>query len=315
MCLTCFSATPGKPGTTIRSDFGRTGTDTMRKFSMLLSGIAAAGLLAGCEGTGDSDVRRALEDVNVIDESNLGDIMLTVADPEEAVAYFARTSAQNPERIDLKRGLGKSLVRARRPEEAARVWAEVVASPEVTNEDRVNLADALIRSNDWKGAEAALAATPPTHETFERYRLEAMVADSKKDWKRADSYYETAAGLTTRPAGVLNNWGFSKLSRGDAAGAERLFAEALRHDPTNFTTKNNLVLARSAQRKYDLPVVQMTQIERAMLYHTAGLAAVKQGDVAIGRSLLQEALDTHPQHFEEAARALAALDAVAVTGG
>ncbi len=53
----------------------------------------------------------------------------------------------------------------------------------------------------------------------------------------------------------------------------------------------------------------MTQVERAELLHTAALAAVKQGDVAIGKGLLQEAIDTHPQHFEAASRSLRALDA------
>ena len=156
--------------------------------------------------------------------------------------------------------------------------------------------------------EAALAATPPTYETYQRYRLEAMVADSKKEWSKADSYYETAAGLTTRPSGVLNNWGFSKLSRGDAAGAERLFTESLRFDPASFTTKNNLVLARGAQRNYQMPILDVDQAERAQLMHTMALTAVKQGDVAIGKALLQDAIDTHPQHFEEAVRSLRALE-------
>ena len=40
---------------------------------------------------------------------------------------------------------------------------------------------------------------PPTHETFKRYRLEAMIADSNKEWDKADSFYETAVGLTTKP--------------------------------------------------------------------------------------------------------------------
>jgi len=35
---------------------------------------------------------------------------------------------------------------------------------------------------------------------------------------------------------------------------------------------------------------------------------VKQGDVAIGRGLLQEAVETHPQHFDEAVRSLRALE-------
>ena len=187
----------------------------------------------------------------------------------------------------------------------------VVAAPGAENEDRVTLAEALIRSGDWDRADAALDAIPPTYETYKRYRLEAMVADSNKEWKKADSFYETAIGLTTQPSGVLNNWGYSKLSRGDYAEAERLFGEALTYDPALFTSKNNLVLARGAQRKYDLPVVQMTQVERAELLHTLALTAIKQGDISTGKALLQQAIDTHPQHFEAAARSLAALDAPA----
>lgn len=274
--------------------------------ALCLTGTVA---LTACQKSPDAEVQRALKDVNVIDESNLSDIMLTVGDPDEAVSYFSRTAEQNPDRIDLKRGLGKSLVRAGRATEAVAVWRQVVAHPEAQNEDRVALADALIRSNDWTGAEAELNKVPPTHETFERYRLEAMVADSKKDWKKADSFYEIAAGLTSKPAAVLNNWGFSKLSRGDAAGAEKLFVQALTYDSGRFTTKNNLVLARGAQRKYDLPVVTMTQAERAELLYTLALSAIKQGDVTVGKQLLREAVETHPQHFEAAARSLAALEA------
>ena len=60
------------------------------------------------------------------------------------------------------------------------------------------------------GGASGVKRHPPTHETYDRYRLEAIVADSNKEWKRADSFYEIAAGLTTTPASVLNNWGFSK---------------------------------------------------------------------------------------------------------
>ena len=275
--------------------------------ALCLSGTVA---LTGCgQRQSDAEVQRAIKSVNVIDESNLNDIMLTVGDPDEAVAYFKKTSAEQPERIDLKRGLAKSLIRANHPTEAVAVWTQIVASPEGTNDDRVALADSLIRTNDWTRAEAELNQIPPTHETYERYRLEAMVADSRKDWKKADSFYEIAAGLTTKPAGVLNNWGFSKLTRGDYAGAEKLFIEALTYDATLFTAKNNLVLARGAQRKYDLPVLDMTQTERAELLYTLALTAIKQNDITVGKGLLQQAIDTHPQYFEAAARSLAALDA------
>lgn len=274
---------------------------------VMLCLLGTAALSACNRGASDAEVQRAIKDVNVIDESNLSDIMLTVGDPNEAVTYFTRTLEQNPGRPDLQRGLAKSLMRAGKAEEAATVWSGLVNSGQGTNEDRVGYAEALIRSNKWPEAEAELLRVPPTHETYDRYRLEAMVADSKKQWKKADSFYEIAAGLTAKPAGVLNNWGFSKLNRGEYAGAEKLFVEALKNDPTLFTAKNNLVLARGAQRKYDLPVVEMTQTERAELLYTLGLTAVKQGDVSAGRNLLEEAVETHPQHFEAAARSLAAL--------
>ncbi len=266
--------------------------------------------LAACEqgGQSDEELAEALKDVNVIDETNLNDVMLTVADPDEAVTYFQRTLAANPERIDLKRGLAISLVRAGKPTAAAQAWATVLEDPKSSNEDRVEYADALIRSNQWDKAESELDRIPPTHETFKRYRLEAMIADSNKEWTKADSFYETAVGLTTRPSGTLNNWGFSKMTRGDYASAEQLFGEALVYDASLFTAKNNLVLARAAQRKYDMPVVQMTQVERAQLLHTAALSAIKQGDLNTGKSLLREAIDTHPQFFEAAVRSLEALE-------
>ncbi len=274
---------------------------------MLCLGSAVA--LSACQNSSDAQVQRALKDVNVIDESNLNEVMLSVADPNEAVAYFTRTLQQNPDRIDVMRGLARSLTRAQKPTESAQVWRQVIAHAEATPEDRVMLADALIRSNQWPEAKAELNQIPPTHESFDRYRLEAMVADSDKNWKKADSFYETAAGLTTTPASTLNNWGFSKLTRGDAPGAEKLFVEALTYDPQLFTAKNNLVLSRAAQRKYDLPVIKMTQTERAELLYSMALAAIKQGDVTVGKGLLNQAIETHPKHFEAAVRSLEALDA------
>jgi Flp pilus assembly protein TadD len=269
--------------------------------------LALAGLTA-CGQTTGADVDRALDPLNVIDESNLGDVMLTAASPDEAVAYFQRTLGEQPDRIDLKRGLAQSLVRARRAAEALAIWEGIVADPRSTHEDRMDYADALIRNGDWEAAEAQLDLIPPTLENYERYRLEAMVADSNREWDRAESFYETAAGLTTQPASVLNNWGFSRLTRGDNAGAEELFLEAISYDPELFTAKNNLVLARAARGNYQMPLVRMTQVERAQLLHTAALAAIRQGDISTGRNLLSQAIDTHPRHFEAAVSALRTLD-------
>jgi len=280
----------------------------MRQGILLSVCTISALSLSACGETSKVEVERAVQDVLASDEAGLNDIMMSAADPNEAVTYFRRSLQDAPNKIEAQRGLAASLVRAKRNTEAASAWAKVAAHPQAKNEDKVSYADALIRSGDWAKAEKVLDGIPPTHETYKRYRLEAMIADSKKQWDKADSFYETAAGLTTTPGGVLNNWGYSKLTRGDYRGAERLFVEALTYDPKLFTAKNNLALARGAQRNYSLPVIEMSRQERAQLYYTLALTAVKQGDVATGRGLLQDAIEASPQHYEEAVRALDALE-------
>lgn len=280
----------------------------MRHFTVIPVALVGCLALSACAKKPDETVERAFQEVNVVDENDLNDVMLTVADPNEAVSYFTRSTKQHPNRIDLQRGLALSLIRAKRNVEGVSAWKKVVGMSGANSEDKVALADAQIRVGEWKAAEKTLDSVPPTYETFKRYRLEGMVADANKEWTKADSYYETALGLTTKPAGVMNNWGYSKLSRGDFSGAERLFGQAIRQDPGLFTAKNNLVLARGAQRNYSLPVIPMDQVERAELLHTMALTAIKQGDVQTGEALLREAIDTHPQHFEEASRSLRAIE-------
>jgi len=279
----------------------------MRK--VWLAPVCLVGLvvLTGCSQGMRAQTTRAIDSVAEIDQENMAEMMMAVADPREAIQYFTTASQANPDHIIFRRGLARSLMRGGRAAESVPIWREVVAHPEMIEDDRIELAEAYIRANDWPQAEATLNLVPPTYETFNRYRLEAMVADSRQQWDRADSFYEIASGLTATPATVLNNWGYSKLTRGDSTGAERLFTEALQHDGTLFTAKNNLVLARAAQRRYELPLIQMTQIERAELLHTMALAAIRQRDVATGRALLRDAIATHPQHFEAAVNALAAL--------
>ncbi|WP_299943724.1 tetratricopeptide repeat protein [uncultured Ruegeria sp.] len=273
--------------------------------TMLACGLV---LTACAKETEDEKVERTFQEVNVIDETNLNDVMLNAADPNEAVTYFQSAAAKNPDRIDLQRGLAITLTRAKRSTEASAAWKRVLSMKGANNTDRVEYADAQVRSGNWSGAKATLDKIPPTYETFKRYRLEALVADSRKDWNRSDHYYETAVGLTTRPAGVMNNWGYSKMARGQYAEAERLFTEAIQQDNSLFTAKNNLVLARSAQGNYSVPVVPMTQVERANLLNTMAISAVKQGDVNLAKNLYREAIATHPQHYDEAVRSLRALE-------
>lgn len=274
--------------------------------ALLLGGALG---LSACGQLSEADVSRSVNRAAAAEADSIRQIMLTVAEPREAVGFFQRQLETDPDNIENHRGLASSLVRGGRHTEGVQAWRTVVDHSKSEAKDLVELADVLIRTSDWSGAKVVLDSIPPTHETFARYRLEAVVADSNQQWDRADSFYQIATDLTTSPAGVINNWGFSKLSRGDAEAAERLFIEAITYDEGLFTAKNNLVLARASRRVYTLPIVPMSQEERAQLLHTSGLAAVKNGDSDIGRRLIEDAIDTHPRHFEAAVQALDALNA------
>src|SRR6056297_3274236 len=93
--------------------------------------VTGAFALSACAQSPGDEVDRALRDINVIDESNLNDVMMQSSDPAEAVA----------------------------------VWDKVVAHPDAADADRVALAGALIRNNDWTRAGEVLDAIPPTFET------------------------------------------------------------------------------------------------------------------------------------------------------
>ncbi|MCF6306073.1 MAG: tetratricopeptide repeat protein [Rhodobacteraceae bacterium] len=274
------------------------------------SGLAIVALsltLTACGEITDED-RQLNGTMNVIDASDMNDIMLNFADPNEAVIYFETALNNEPDRLDFKRGLAKSLMNARRHAEAVLVYEQIEAAGNANNEDRLDMADAYIRGGGWDEAQAQLNAIPPTYETYDRYRLEAIVADHNQQWEKADSFYDIARGLTTRPASVLNNWGFSKRIRGDNQGAAELFREALRSDPNLTTAKTNLVIVRALDGNYRLPVIPMNEPERAVLLFEIARIAIQRRDCDVAAGLMQEAIDTHPQHFEAAVAALEALN-------
>ena len=152
----------------------------MRHNSVLLALLAGATLISACaEQSGKETVERAFQDVNVIDDANLNEVMLTVGDPNEAVTYFQRVVKEQPKNVEFQRGLAQSLVRAKRYDEGAAAWQRTVALPAATNDDRVEMADALIRAGDWAKAEKTLTAIPPTNATVLR-RLSPTANNSGK---------------------------------------------------------------------------------------------------------------------------------------
>ncbi|MEM9138674.1 MAG: tetratricopeptide repeat protein [Pseudomonadota bacterium] len=269
--------------------------------------VAAAFGVAGCESISEKKDPLAK---NVIDEAGLTDLLLTAGDPEESVTYFQGALAQEPERADYRRGLAISLARAKRYPESARIYQEMITLGQAEPIDKLDYALVAARLDKWSEVKAVVAELPGGLNSGKRHMIEGMLADQEQNWPAADAAYARAETISTNPAGVLNNWGVSLMSRGDLPAASRSFERALTYDSRLFSAKNNLAISRGLQGNFQLPVIPMTEKEKAIILNNLGVIALKRGNQKIAKGLFAAAVDAHPQHYEAAATRLAALEAV-----
>jgi Flp pilus assembly protein TadD len=266
--------------------------------------VTAMGLSA-CESVGDKEDPLA---GSIIDEANLNELMLTASDPSSAVEYFEQSLAREPDRADFRRGLAISFARDKRYNEAARVYQELITLGQDQPTDRMDYAFVTIRLDRWDDVRTLSQSFPDGLQTPRRYLIDAMVADQDKDWPTADAAYARAEKLSTRPAAILNNWGVSQMSRGDLTGATATFKRAVSFDSRLFGAKNNLAIVRGLQGEFSLPLVPLTDEERAILLNNLGIIAMRKGDEQVARGLFAAAIEAHPQHYASAADKLAALE-------
>jgi Tfp pilus assembly protein PilF len=274
-----------------------------RAAKWLIISIAAIGLSA-CESVSQKEDPLA---ANIIDEANLNNLMLTASDPSDAVKYFEQALAHEPDRADFRRGLAISLMRAERYNEAARVFQELITLGQDQPADRLDYAFVNIRLDRWDDVKTLSKTFPDGLQTPRRYVIDAMVADQDADWTASDNAYARAEKLSDRPAAVLNNWGVSQMARGDLKGAMAKFQQAVSFDPRLFNAKNNLAIVRGLQGHYDLPLVPLSDEERAILLNNLGIIAMRRDDEDIARGLFSAAVKAHPQHYASAANKLAVL--------
>lgn len=277
----------------------------MMRIATILT-LAGGLALAGC-GEREPNFDSAPTSLNALDSVNLTELMLTTGEPEAAVEFFGTSLRQQPDRVDFQRGYAVSLTRADRHDEAVIAFERLDEAGDLEPGDRLTFARSLIRLNAWDRAEAQLSLVRNGENDYRWNQLNALIADNYERWDVADGFYARARGLTSEPGPILNNWGVSKMSRGDMEGAARHFSEAVRYDPDNFGAKNNLAISRALRGNYALPVVPLDEEERAQIYHNLALVALRQDEVDIARGLLELAVETHPRHFAAAADKLAAL--------
>ncbi|MEM7525900.1 MAG: tetratricopeptide repeat protein, partial [Pseudomonadota bacterium] len=113
---------------------------------------------------------------SVIDETNLNDLMLTLSDPEDAVAYFRESLEREPSRLEFKRGYALSLARSRRHADAVRIFEELDRDGVANPETRLEHAHSLARLQRWEEAENQMALVGSNVDVPRRHLIDAMLA-------------------------------------------------------------------------------------------------------------------------------------------
>lgn len=130
----------------------------------------------------------------------------------------------------------------------------------------------------------------------------AQLSDLGRDWTRSDEAYAKALAATDKPTLVRNNYGISKLARGDAKGAADEFNQALAIDPNFERAKTNLDLANAADGRSisDLAEAETDPKKRAQLLNNYGYVAMLQGRYDDAETYFNAALKAHPAFYKPA---------------
>ena len=107
-----------------------------------------------------------------------------------------------------------------------------------------------------------------------------MLADLDQDWSTADQSYARAQELAPNEAEIVNNQGWSRLMRGDWAGALPLLQHAAKLDPNSPRIANNLELAEVPRSRPICRKRRAGESDRdwAIRLNDAGVAAELSGD-------------------------------------
>jgi Flp pilus assembly protein TadD len=105
--------------------------------------------------------------------------------------------------------------------------------------------DALLRTNDVKGAEAQYLALNDPAFAGDRLNGLGKVAAHRDDWSAAVRHFEGAAKANPTEVDFLNNLGFALIQTQDLRESEKVLRRAHELAPSNRRVVNNLVLLSS----------------------------------------------------------------------
>lgn len=142
--------------------------------------------------------------------------------------------------------------------------------------------------------------------SWRAWNARAVLADQRGEWEESDLAYDRAASLAPVRPEILNNRGWSLLTRSRWSEALALLEQASVLDPKSARIANNLELAKAALSE-DLPRRRDGESDGdwAARLNDAGLLAGVRGDRKRAIAAFAQAIVARHQWFDRAANNLA----------
>ena len=257
--------------------------------------------------TPDPVVQEAVPDETIVEAVERGHEALEQDRFESALTIFQQVLRSRPDHAQAKLGSAESYLGLGLYEEAVRAFREAGSDPEVGVAALQGKGIALLVMGESDSAYEALnAAVDERPDLWRAWNAIARYHDDRAEWDRADAAYDTsAAAAPSKSVGsVLNNWGVSKMARGDYSGAADLFERALVTDDSLDTARTNLRLSLAFQGRYAEAMSGVGQKEKPGMLNNIGFVAMMKGDHARAEAYFLRALESSPRFNEAASKNL-----------
>jgi tetratricopeptide (TPR) repeat protein len=188
---------------------------------------------------------------------NLGDVLVALNRPEEAIDAYKRASDFASTDVDLERRLGiallragSALLRAGRPVDAISYFQQTLALGQHSAELYLNLTAALVAANRREEAIAAFAEALQRHPDNSdlRFRFGTLLLELGR-FPEAIVQFRAGLGTSPQTPEAHGNLGAALAASGRTEEAILEFEEALRLKPDLASARRNLEIARQEIKK------------------------------------------------------------------
>lgn len=231
-------------------------------------------------------------------------------DIDLALYLYVQAVTLDPNDADSFLAIGAIHDQLGNPELAGRAYSRAAEIRPDNARALLGLGLARFDVRDFEAAERhLLAAVELDPNLWRAHDTLGILADRNEQFVAAIAHYTAAIEAQPNLASLRNNRGYSRYLAGDLEMAKRDFLAALDVDPGYERAWRNLGLVLARQQDYERALTAMTNvIPRHVALNDVGYVAMLDGNYAVARQFLQDAIRESPRHYQTAQDNLAELN-------